>query len=245
MRLQPPINKLRLTSIAKLARPNAKRARQAFTLVEMLLTTSLVLLLASVLVFSFSTLLRSTQLEEGAGRLESVIRFARAQAANSGRKVQIVFEQETPSASDSTGGNIRLNWEPDPLDQPGRYEELVDGTGQVQGFSDLVQVKDVQLLEATGAKTCPYKSSDEMMDSENLEASLSEPFSSITFYPDGSSDSAEIILASRALDDDHQMAVRLVGLTGSISHHPMPLADSESPVESEDLDEVDGAPQPK
>ena len=39
----------------------------------------------------------------------------------------------------------------------------------------------------------------------------------ITFYPDGSSDSAEIIVAARSTEEEQRMSVRLVGITGSIS----------------------------
>src|SRR5437016_5466525 len=99
------------------------RAIQGFTLIELLLALVLVLAMASAMVFSFSTLLGGTQLEEGAGQVESLIRFARAHAANSGRKVQLLFGEEKDS--NSTGGNgIRVAWEADPLGDPGTYEDL-------------------------------------------------------------------------------------------------------------------------
>src|ERR1041385_225313 len=74
-----------------LSRQFSNRLRQGFTLIELLLVVALVLMLSSAVVFNFSNLLRGNQLEEGTTRLETLMRFARAQAANSGRKVQLVF----------------------------------------------------------------------------------------------------------------------------------------------------------
>jgi hypothetical protein len=211
----------------------SKRAVRGYTLIELLLAVSLTLLLASALIFSFSNLLRSAQLEEGVGRLESLIRFARAQAAYSGRKVQLVFGQELAGGTDTIGRGIRLNWEPDPLDQPGHFEEITDVAWQVQGIDDLLQVKDVQLLEANGGNTAPRALGNEDPGGEKTEARPVEPFSTITFYPDGSSDSAEIVLASRSPEDEHRISVRLVGITGSVSHRALTTEESEEDFDSQ------------
>jgi type II secretory pathway pseudopilin PulG len=211
----------------------SQRAVRGYTLIELLLAVSLTLLLASALIFSFSSLLRSAQLEEGVGRLESLIRFARAQAAYSGRKVQLVFGQELAGSTATVGRNIRLNWEPDPLDQPGHFEEITDVAWQVQGIDDLLEVKDVQLLEANGGTTTPRALGSENLGGEKIDARPPEPFSTITFYPDGSSDSAEIVLASRSPEDEHRISVRLVGITGSISHRSLTTDESEEDMDSQ------------
>lgn len=243
MLLQPPINSSRLAAKAKLTGPHARRAGQAFTLVELLLATALTLLLGSAIVFSFASLLRSTELEESTGRLETLIRFARAQAAYTGRKVQLTFEQGSGQTPDSSGSTIRLSWEPDPLDQPGHFEELSDTAWQVKELSDLVQIQDVQLLASTGAPFSTYSAGDETADENDPEAWLLEPFSPITFYPDGSSDSAEIILASRAPEDERKMAVRIVGLTGSVSHQAVAARENENQADSEQTEEDGTVPE--
>src|SRR2546422_9176444 len=100
--------------MAKCTGPHLKGG--GFTLVELLLAVALVLLLVGATVFSFSTLLGGTQAEEGAGQVESLLRFARAHASNTGRKVQLVFDAETDSGSPAA--SMRIVWEPDPLGQP-------------------------------------------------------------------------------------------------------------------------------
>jgi type II secretory pathway pseudopilin PulG len=187
-------------------------------LVEMLLAIVLVLMLASALVFNFSALLRGSQLEEGTTRLETLMRFARAQAANSGRKVQLVFSggesTNTPAAST---GEVRATWEPDPLRQPGCFADLAEAQWHVQEINDLVQVESVKLLDAnTGC--APTDSGEDESEEDSADVAATKPMAPITFYPDGSSDSAEIILAARSTEEEQRMSVRLVGITGSISH---------------------------
>jgi prepilin-type N-terminal cleavage/methylation domain-containing protein len=195
-----------------------KMASQGFTLIELLLVVALILMLTSAMVFNFSTLLRGSQLAEGTFRLETLMRFARAQAANSGRKVQLVFSAESTNAPAASTGDVRATWEPDPLGQPGYFEDLADAQWHVQEINNLVQVESVKLLDASSA--CP-SSTDSWQDESQDVSTNAAPANAkapITFYPDGSSDSAEIIVAARSPEEEQRMAVRLVGMTGSISH---------------------------
>ena len=57
-------------------------------------------------------------------------------------------------------------------------------------------------------------------------------FPSITFYPDGTSDSAEVVLASRNDEDERRLAVRLGGMLGTVSTRTI----SASEVENGELD---------
>jgi Tfp pilus assembly protein FimT len=194
------------------------RAAAGFSLIELLLVVGLIMLLAGAMVFNFSSLLHGNHLEEGTTRLETLMRFARAQAANSGRKVQIVFGGEATNAPAASTSEVRATWEPDPLGQPGCYSDMAEAQWHVQEINDLVQVESVKLIDDTAAdpvaNACP---DDSDLDSTNsVTAKLMAP---ITFYPDGSSDSAEIIVTPRSTEeDDQRMSVRLVGITGSISH---------------------------
>jgi prepilin-type N-terminal cleavage/methylation domain-containing protein len=193
-------------------------AGRGFTLLELLLVVALVLMLTSALVFNFSTLLRGNQLAEGTFRLESLLRFARAQAANSGRKVQLVFNAESTNTPAAATGEVRATWEPDPLRQPGQFRDLAEAQWHVQQINSLVEVKSVKLLDASGACPSTAESPGSDFEEEFAEAGTYNWMAPITFYPDGSSDSAEIIVAARSTEEERRMALRLVGMTGSISH---------------------------
>jgi type II secretory pathway pseudopilin PulG len=187
-------------------------------LLELLLVVVIIVMLLGALVFNFTNLLRGHELEEGTTRLETLMRFARAQAANSGRKVQLVFSAESTNTVAASTGEVRATWEPDPLGQPGLFADLVEAQWHLQEVNNLVQVESVKLLDASAA--CPPVTSvEEETIEEPLDSPLAASMAPITFYPDGSSDSAEIIVAPRSAVEEQRMAVRLVGLTGSISRH--------------------------
>ena len=197
-----------------------RSAAGGFTLLELLLALVLMLMLASALVFNFSALLRGNQLEEGTTRLETLMRFARAQAANSGHKVQLVFSGgESTNAPAASTGEVRATWEPDPLRQPGCFADLAEAQWHVQEINELVQVESVKLLDPnTGCVATELAADDEFEDETGTASASSKQMAPITFYPDGSSDSAEIIVAARSAEEEQRMAVRLVGITGTISH---------------------------
>ena len=208
------------------------RGGHGFTLVELLLVVALVMLLAGAMVFSFSSLLGNSQVEEGAGQVESLLRFARAQAANTGCKVQLAFDEETNAASPAA--SFRLTWEPDPLGQPGYFEDLAGSAWQTETVNGWVLVEAVQLL--TGSAQDAANASAEPNERES-DAGPGELFAPITFYPDGSSDSAEIVLGSRTADDDNRIALRIDGLSGGIRRQllrPEPGEDAPGASEGKD-----------
>lgn len=133
--------------------------RGGFTLVELLLAVTLLAGLMGAAVFGFSSLQRSAQLNEGVERLETAMRFARAHAANTGRKVQVVVTTaESPSSSTSTtdksasvgSGNsdeplnsLSILWEADPARSPGVFESIPSLSGDVADVSELVEIRSV------------------------------------------------------------------------------------------------------
>jgi hypothetical protein len=110
-------------------------------------------------VFGFSSLQRSAQLNEGVERLETAMRFARAHAANTGRKVQVVVttaeaSSSSTSAADpsaSVGGgssdeplnSLSILWEADPARAPGVFESIPSLSGDVADVSELVEIRSV------------------------------------------------------------------------------------------------------
>lgn len=232
---------------------------RGFTLVELLLTLVLILLLAAAAVFNLSSLQRGARLDEGAAQFEALLRFARAQAASSGRVVQVVCEEA--SASISSGGTnstasasspsaaaggtnlvLSLRWEPDPLGAPGVFEPLPQTPTFLAALENLIAVVNVHLLDGTsgadpanpllGTSTSGMAASSGTNSTVTLAGDESTPLSefsqspllppTITFYPDGSSDSAEFVLVSQDEEDTRRLAIRLAGLTGVIQRHRVP-----------------------
>jgi len=192
-----------------------REAGQGFTLIELLLTTVLVLLLVGAVVFNFSALQRGQQLEEGAAQVEALLRFARAQAASTGRQIQINFEEEVGEGWSVSLGGIRVLQETDPVADPGTWSELPEAASFVQGITDLVEVQNVRWIEVGSGGAADSEVTTGPTVGE-LGEELPDVFPPITFYPDGSSDSAEIVLCSREPDDARRVAVRIIGLTGAI-----------------------------
>ena len=153
--------------------PFHSRSRHGgFTLVELLLAVTLLAGLMGAAVFGFSSLQRSAQLNEGVERVETAMRFARAHAANTGRKVQVVvtttvdanLSASSSSSADkpasngngnsngnnygSSNGNEPLHslsilWEADPARAPGVFESIPSLSGDVADVSELVEIRSV------------------------------------------------------------------------------------------------------
>ncbi len=194
-------------------RQNAERfGLRGFSLIELLLAVVLVFSLLVAVAFSFSTVQKGAELDEGVIQVEALLRFARAQAANTGRKVQITFNEGSESGTNALESALHISWEPDPLGQPGLFEELPEGIGFAKSINDLVSVKNV---------TSSKSESEVNGQPEDLQSSATEvpdeslpTAPSIAFYPDGSCDSAQITVASRNGEDSRRTSIRLVGTTG-------------------------------
>lgn len=248
----------------------------AFTLVELLLTLVLLLLLFGAVVFNYSTLSHGARLDHGAEQLETLFRFARSQAAASGRQVRVVFanpglglaggspapSNPTHSPSDTTrdsiparypdgrGTNAPLEvvWEPDPNGAPGKFEPLNEAQPFVDGILEALEVVEVHL---PSPERVPSKwgwngysaVADKMTHS--VDANPAHPVSSLPsnaadfangpiqvgFFPDGSSDSVELVLGAIDDDDPRKMILSLSGVTGKITRKTVELDADGRPLE--------------
>lgn len=214
---------------------------RGFSLIELLLSVSLVLMLLGAIAFNFTSFQRGAQLDEGAMRLETLLRFAKAKAASTGKKVQVRFQDSHSSSTNASSPQtvtVELVWEPDPLGQPGIFEKLPDGEGYADSLTDLVSIKEVrggtssggpqaeasnQADAATSDKTVPTSTLADTASSGRSEP-VGSGMPSIDFFPDGSSDTARITIASLDLDDTRLTAVHLIGATGELRRRPMPEA---------------------
>ena len=201
----------------RLTGPLRQHSGQGFTLIELLLVVVLVMLLFGAVIFNFSGLTDNAVLDEGATRLETVFRFARAHAANTGRQVRVVFNE-----SSGTNGavRIRLEWEPDPLGEPGTFAAVQESALQADDLLDRIQIKSVELGDGNSNK---QMTGDAMSESEAMlpDESMLDLFPSIAFFPDGSSDSATIVLIEPAAEKPRKLRLQLNGLTGATTRETM------------------------
>ena len=198
----------------------SKQSRCGFTLIEQLLTVVLVLLLLGAVVYNFSSATKGARLDEGATQVESLFRFARAHAESTGRQVRILFPEAESGdnaellSAETPGTTVRVMWEADPVGAPGVFQDLPEAASYVQSISDLVSIQQAQPTAGAEAASVATPVGD-APDAAIAETARS-PFTVVTFYPDGTGDSAEIVLASRNADDARRFTVRLAGLTGTI-----------------------------
>lgn len=190
-----------------------RSCRGGFTLVETLLAASLFMLFVGAAIVSLGPSSRGCDLDQGAVRLESILRFARAEAANTGRRVRVAFSPESQATAQPH--QVRLTWEPEPLDEPEVFHDLSSAKWEVDGFGENVNVEQVRLLDANDVQPSDA-AADPGATEEDFGTAPTPESHPITFNPDGSSDSAEIVLAARSSDDARRVTVRVMGLTGVI-----------------------------
>lgn len=213
-----------------------KKAGQGFTLIELLLATVLLMLLLGAMIFSYSSLQRGAALDEGVTQFEALLRYAQSQAATTGRKVQLVFEENIAEDVTLAFGRVKMMWEPEPLTQPGQWVEFPSAKDLSSRIIELVQVVTVRQFDpgqpiappVTGTNQAGSLAGGEKgPGGAGEESEVSDYQPPITFYPDGSSDSAEITLASMEPEDTRRISVRLLGLTGTIKRL-VPVDESET-----------------
>ena len=179
----------------------------------------LILCLAAASVFTFTAIYRSSDLDEGADRFQSLIRFAQAEAATTGRKVRLEFVPGTPieANAETELRNIKVMWEADLLNAPGVFEEYTNKAWSEEIVNELVGVRKVKTAESNEAGSSVENAVADASETAEASDLIEEEFPSITFYPDGSCDSADILLASRNSEDERRLEVHLSGMLGSVS----------------------------
>lgn len=162
---------------------------------ELLLAVGVVVLLGAAAVLSLAALGGGSPVPEAAESLATGMRMARAEAGTLGRTVRIVPDAETET--------LAVWIEADPQAEPGVFEPWTGCTWSRFLENDRVRVLSSELR---GPDVPPLSEADE-------EAVRYRP---ITFYPDGSSDSAEVLLGARREDDPTRVRVTINGMSGAI-----------------------------
>ncbi|HTI70218.1 MAG TPA: prepilin-type N-terminal cleavage/methylation domain-containing protein [Candidatus Limnocylindria bacterium] len=232
---------------------------RGFTLVELLLTVSLITLLAGAVVFNLDSVTRSERLNESATMVESLLRYARAQASSRGREVVVLFGDavanngtgvSTASVATTTSTNassagvssptgVQVLWEPDPLGAPGKFEPLPGANTLTDQLNELVRVQEVRSPGADSSVASAANADTTATHEGGHSGMASAPASTATrpvkFFPDGSSDSVEIVLGSADDVDLRRLMVSLSGTTGTLRHRifnvgpdGLPLTETES-----------------
>jgi len=199
--------------------------RRGFTLLEIVLTLAIVAMLLAVMVLNLPGLARGRLLDQAAGRFETALRLARADAANRGRRLRLAFDEES--------GAPAVSWEPDPLQAPGEFVDYA----AVCTWRHLLQADGVWVQQCiyTGSSAYRYVADAGAAGQTVTESDLA----AITFEPDGSSDSAIVHLV-RVDDPEGPLArIELNGITGRVTGRvltPEELAD----LEAEQQEATDG-----
>ena len=177
-------------------RNSPSRPDGGFTLLELMIAIALIAVILVVTIVSGTSSGDRRKFEYAVDRLETTLRMARAEAANSARRIQLAFDEETRLPA--------VLWEPSPLTQPGQFEPFTTCSWLSRIPRDRIAVTRCR---ATGPDGKPV---DEAPTSVS-DDSDSEDMQTITFNPDGTSDSVLIELESADLGDSLRAFIRLDG----------------------------------
>ena len=176
-----------------------------FTLIEVILTLSLLVLIAGLSIGSIA-FSDAGDFDEGVDRFETMLRFARTDASSQGARIRIAFEFD----DDDNSLAIKLLWEPKPLEEPGVFYNYSTACTWRHNIPDnYLRIGRVSLFGDSAFRS--------MVTQGMGESSFEDLPDSITFMPDGSSDSAVIELLPVSQDDLRCAIIIIDGITGMVS----------------------------
>jgi len=182
---------------------------RAFTLIEVLLAIGVLSILISLFAISASDRPDAIAFDEGVTRFESMLRMLRAESANKGRRFRVTFEPATVNEQ----VKVDVQWEPQPLAQPGQYIAWTDASWTTLIRSTSLVVERCVLTGDSAYRTLTF-------DSSGMEGDES-PHQPVTFHPDGSSDSATLELRPADASDLRRAVIELDGLNGLVQTRVM------------------------
>ena len=172
-------------------------------MIEIVLALAVLVLIAGVVSVTMFGSASTYYLDEGSRQFETVIRLARAEAATQGRRFRLSFDAE-PAA-------MKVQWEPQPLAQPGQFADFSDASWVESLPAEYVRVVSSRKIGSDAYETLVFGQPKKDMgkDAATLDA--------IEFFPDASFDSAIIELASTDEKDPRRAVVRLDGVNQLIT----------------------------
>jgi type II secretory pathway pseudopilin PulG len=180
--------------------PARRNAGRGFTLIEILLALGVIVMMIGIMALAVGGWISGRTLENGATQVESALRLARADAANQGRRLRLVFPGEAAAP--------KILWEPDPLAAPGEFVDYGACTWRECLAVDGLQVSRCDPMGPSLQRPADW-GGQEVSDKSATAAA-------ITFEPDGSSDSAVIELTVTGSGDSRRAVLLLDGQTGRI-----------------------------
>lgn len=204
--------------------------RGGFTLFELLITLSILAMLVGVLTVTVAGGRNDAYLDHGSDQFETMLRMARATAANEGRRLRLSFVLDEAQADEvdltlGFSGRWVIEWEPQPLAEPGAFIAYTGSPWAEQLPTDMVRIVSCRRLSGGAERSAIYEQGTIMSGNYNQQDDLHQ---SIYFYPDGSTESARIELCSTNLDDDRRAVIEMDGLNGSIERHVLTPTEREA-----------------
>ena len=183
-----------------------------FTLLELMLSLGILMMAIAAVGFFVGPWLTGAGFEAQASQFAGAMRHARAEAVHTGRTLRLQFELAPDEAlPDGQAYRLAVLQEFNPLDEPHRFTP-VQGRAWVDQLldADRVVVSEVRLTGPDAEALWALAGHEQEWD---------EPAESvaITFYPDGTCDSAMILLSPVKRGDLQRAAIRIEGLTGLVS----------------------------
>jgi hypothetical protein len=136
-------------------------------------------------------------------------------------------------SSGNTNAGVQVLWEPDPVSAPGRFESFPGADLLVEQVNDLVKVREVgqpgtALSQDMGSFQDELSLFSESGDTNGLGSARGTLSSlpPLTCYPDGTSDSMEVVLTAASGEDKRLVVVTLWGLSGASAHKVVAAGDS-------------------
>ena len=177
------------------------RTCRGFTLLEVILVIALLGLLMLLGIAAMQGSLQTVTSRESLSRLTSLMRATRAQAALDGRTFRLDFDPDT--------GQPVITCEADPLKSPNVFVVYDAWWASQAQLPEGVSVTVCELVGASAGSEMPATTGGVGDDASKL--------ATVTFYPDGSSDTCRLVVVCGDPDHPWQAEIYLNGIDGTIT----------------------------